>query len=258
MVGSLVVPLLGAVSWEQHDVAGAGDGLHDLDIRCSDGSVIAVEVTRITDRVRRRQTRSRSDYVPETGGVSRRWVLCATRYDVDFKRLHGNVDPLLARLERMGATEFDRSTFHGLSGYAEAVKRVQAFGFMEGDSEVPEPGESGAVLVCDVVVTMTGSESFARVVQECIDANATKLSSTGRLASILVIWVDSQTWAGQAPMSHAAFMPTEAPTLPPACNGIIVFREEFPFQPRADRAWTYGQVNGGLLRPGWSDVTDCL
>lgn len=51
-------------------------------------------------------------------------------------------------------------------------------------------------------------------------------------------------------------LPVEPLALPERCEGVVVLREAFPFQPVPDRAWTSGAAEGCCRQDGPTSLED--
>ena len=255
LVGDTLKLLLGASSWTQYDVDGVHDLAHDLDLLFDqDPREVAVEVTRLTESDRRRQQKSIGRYTAATSALRRRWTLAVRRNDLPLKTAHRDLDPSLQVFEALGAEEFPRSSDYERPGYLAALQSLRSHGVTEGRSEPVDDGADGEVHIVETVVVHHDAAGFSAAIQQLVSDNAHKLLEARRSVTLLAVWVDTWSWQGPAPMSHEGMLPVEPLALPERCEGVVVLREAFPFQPLPDRAWTYGAAEG-LLPSGWSDVT---
>lgn len=167
----------------QRDVPGAPPQTHDLDVKLSDGSLIAVEVTSLTHPEAQAFWRAVASDCWSAPTLSKSWVL-----DVDpkarIKTLRGEVVNLLREKEQAGENEFGRGSGSGGLGAGEGlgVRSGRAYDWSPPYIYVTSVGD---LEWADVEDLRRGVEGVAWA-----SDNRKKLARANAQERHLVVWVD--------------------------------------------------------------------
>lgn len=191
----------GQVTWR--DPGGGPGSTHDFDVRCPNGTTVAVEVTSVTDPEAEAFWRAVSQANWQSTRLQRSWLL-DVETGANVRALQGQVEPLLAQLEKQRIWCFDAES---PEAEAHALRRLGVRSGCPLDWPTPHyvyitGGNGGAI-----------DPEFPRMAVEAVAwarDNRDKLAGASPAERHLFVWI--------RPLSHQAFASMRAWRItPPRC-----------------------------------------
>lgn len=219
--GEIVVGQLGEGEATPHDVLGAPDESHDVDIQLPGGRSIALEVTSAADAAMRSMRAAAFEKIWCAPSLRADWWISFDGGSpVQIKGMMRGLEAHLKVLEDHEVTEVGRFTPprpDAPRAVVEATSQILAGRITTAlSSAAPPPGESARMLLTPHRgLSAGGGEVNARVV-EAAEANVEKLLAAGADKRHLFIWVDED--AAELEMFSQP-PPSSTPSLP---DGIDV------------------------------------